>query len=296
MVYLPPSYDAEPKKRYPTMYLLHGNNCHNTVWTDGSFQGIRLHYTMDALIERGDAAPMIAVMPDAHNRYHGSHYVNSSVTGNWADFVAHDLVSYIDKTYRTIPQPKSRGLTGHSMGGRGAIYLSMTRPKVFSAIYGQNAGQMNFGSVPKSDPEWWYRLLSLRDLELADSRMKRMIGLAAAFAPNPDRPPFYVDFHFRLKDGQIQFVPEVWRRWLAFDPVALVPSCRDNLRSLRGINLDCGLSDIYTLDDNRAFSRALTDAGIPHSYTEHDGDHVNRVRDRLESSVFPFFSEVLAQS
>ncbi len=122
--------------------------------------------------------------------------------------------------------------------------------------------------------------------------MVRMIGFAAAFAPNPNRPPFYGDFQFELVDGNVVPVPEVWKKWLAFDPVALVPSLGDNLRHLRGFKFDCWLSD-GILDNSRAFSCALSEANVIHEYEEYDGGHGDRVQERIENNVLPFFSGLL---
>jgi enterochelin esterase-like enzyme len=74
IVYLPPSYDSTPAKRYPVVYLLHGNNQRNTQWTEGRFQGMNIKTAMDTLIASGTIREMIVVMPDASNRYLGSHY------------------------------------------------------------------------------------------------------------------------------------------------------------------------------------------------------------------------------
>ena len=116
VVYLPPSYAAAPSRRYPVVYLLHGNGgSARRSWVDGVYQGLNMKTAMDATISSGRGREFIVVMPDGNTRYGGSHYVNSSVNGNWADFLAHELVRHIDKTYRTIPEAASRGLAGHSM-------------------------------------------------------------------------------------------------------------------------------------------------------------------------------------
>ena len=91
IVYLPPSYESTPTKRYPVVYLLHGNNQRNTVWTEGRFQGLNVKTEMDTMISAGTIREMILVMPDVSNRYVGSHYANSTLTGRWADFISQEL-------------------------------------------------------------------------------------------------------------------------------------------------------------------------------------------------------------
>jgi enterochelin esterase-like enzyme len=293
LIYLPPSYNLGDD-RYPVLYLLHGNSIHNTIWTQGFFQGMNIKASMDSLIFAELIREMILVMPDVHNRYRGSHYVNSSTTGNWADFITRDLVQYIDTTYRTIPNSNSRGLSGHSMGGRGTFYLAMSYPGIYGAIYGLSSGQMDFGEslqVP-DNPEWWSKLLTLQDISQADRKMVKMIGCAAAFTPNPNRPPFYVDFQYKLTEGKVLPIDTVWRKWLAYDPVALVSSRETNLPQLHGIRFDCGQSD-HLVSDNRAFARELTEAGISHEFEEYEGNHINRIRERIETRLLPYFSNIL---
>ena len=296
IVYLPPSYDSTPAKRYPVVYLLHGNNQRNTLWTEGRFQGMNIKTAMDTLIASGTIREMIVVMPDVSNRYLGSHYANSALTGHWADFVSQDLVGYIDTTYRTVRSPTGRGLAGHSMGGRGTLYLGMKYPGVYSAIYGLSSGRMAFEQFAPFNNETWAQVLALRDTGNVDSKFFGPVGFSAAFSPNPNRPPLLVDFPYEIVEGQVKRVEAVWQKWLAHDPVALFASHQENLRQLRAIQFDCGISDQIAglLAANRLFAQALTKAGILHRYEEYDGDHSSGIRKRLETKVLPFFSEVLA--
>ena len=134
-VYLPPSYDASPAKRFPTLYLLHGFLVNNRLWTTNASQGMTLQSLMDGMIKSSKIREMIVVAPNGWNAYRGAFYTNSSVTGNWEDYMFRDLVQNIDANYRTIAKPQSRGIAGHSMGGYGAVTLAMKHPDVFSAVY-----------------------------------------------------------------------------------------------------------------------------------------------------------------
>lgn len=126
---------------------------------------------------------MILVNPDAFTKYSGSMYSSSPTTGDWETYIAEDLVSYVDRHYRTIANRMSRGLGGHSMGGYGTIRIGMI-----------------MGEVGTQD------------------------GLAAA---------------------------------------------------------------------NRQMERILTDFGITHTFETYDGDHTNRVVERIDQKVLPFFSKNL---
>lgn len=131
IIYLPQGYEENPDKRYPVIYLLHGYSDDPFIWTKTR----NISNICDTLIEQGAIQHMIIVMPNAKNKYLGSWYTNSSVAGNWEDFITQDLVAYVDSTYRTIPLSASRGIAGHSMGGYGAMKLAMKHPDIYGAAY-----------------------------------------------------------------------------------------------------------------------------------------------------------------
>src|SRR5215475_808825 len=131
-IYLPPGYETSRKTRYPVIYLLHGYSITDATWT-GRIANVP--DAMDRDIEAKTAREMIVVMPNAYTKYGGSMYSNSVTTGDWESYIAEDLVSYMDKNYRTIPDRMSRGIAGHSMGGYGAVRIAMKRPDVFSSLY-----------------------------------------------------------------------------------------------------------------------------------------------------------------
>ena len=103
-VYLPPSYAKEPKRRYPVLYLLHGFTDSDTRWFGLNGQHfVNVQGAVDRAYAKG-ARELIVVMPDAFTKYQGSMYSSSATTGNWEGFVTQDLVSYVDKHYRTLPR------------------------------------------------------------------------------------------------------------------------------------------------------------------------------------------------
>jgi enterochelin esterase-like enzyme len=129
-VYLPPGYD-ETNQRYPTIYFLHGVSTNDSEM----FTWLGLKDLMDKAIASGRMRPMILVVPNSYNLYRGSFYTNSTLIGNWADFIGKDVVAFADKNFRTIAKRSSRGLAGHSMGGNGALKIAMLFPEVFNAVY-----------------------------------------------------------------------------------------------------------------------------------------------------------------
>src|SRR5207302_7526977 len=81
------------------------------------------------------AKEMIVVLPDSKTVHNGSMYSSSVTTGDFEQFIAHDVVAYIDAHYRTLPNRESRGLVGHSMGGYGATRIGMKHADVFGSLY-----------------------------------------------------------------------------------------------------------------------------------------------------------------
>src|SRR6201996_5924467 len=130
IVFLPPSYQKESKRRYPVVYALHGFFIGADQWS----HEIHVPQTIEGAFAQG-AQEMIVVLPDSKTVYLGSMYSSSQTTGDFEKFIYHDVVSYIDAHYRTIPKRESRGLVGHSMGGYGASRIGMKHPEVFGSLY-----------------------------------------------------------------------------------------------------------------------------------------------------------------
>jgi len=153
-IYLPPSYESERARRYPVLYLLHGMTSDSKVWLDGTYQGLDLLTAMDELARTGSAEYLV-VMPMADNSLGGSFYVNSQAFGGWDDFVAAELVRFVDARYRTRPDRDHRGLAGQSMGGFGALYLAGRHPDVFGHVYAMSACCLDFvGELAPDSKEW----------------------------------------------------------------------------------------------------------------------------------------------
>lgn len=283
-VYLPPSYDDEPSRRYPVVYNLHG-------WLPDAEQWIGmidLEAGANEAIAGGDAREMIVVAPDANIVHEGSMYSNSVTTGDWEGFITRDLVDHIDANYRTIATRAGRGLSGHSMGGYGTLRIGMKYPERYSSIYAMSSCCLSpLGSAEQTAEAAEFETLE----EAAEAPIFARVALseAAAWSPNPDRPPFYFDLPY--ENGEAQ--PLVVAKWAANAPLAMVDQHIGNLGSFDAIAMDIGRDD-GLIADNRAFHEVLEQYGIEHQYETYDGDHTNRVAERFAGSVLPFFSRHLA--
>src|ERR1700757_3587973 len=130
IVFLPPSYREDTKRRYPVVYALHGYSIGAEQWT----HEIHVPQTIEGAFALG-AQDMIVVLPDSKTVHNGSMYSSSITTGDFERFIARDVVAYIDAHYRTIASRTSRGLVGHSMGGYGASRIGMKHSDVFGSLY-----------------------------------------------------------------------------------------------------------------------------------------------------------------
>ncbi|HXQ25446.1 MAG TPA: alpha/beta fold hydrolase [Candidatus Acidoferrales bacterium] len=289
-VYLPPGYKTHAKQRYPVVYLLHGYTDNDDNWFGAKHVFVDAPAAIDKSIAADGAREMIVVMPSAYTVYMGSMYSNSVTTGDWESFIVRDLVSYIDAHYRTIPDRASRGLAGHSMGGYGTIRLGMKYPEVFSSLYAMSACCLapSAGS-PNPATAKAEAIQSAADLAKADFGTRAMIASAAAWSPDPNKPPLYLDLP--TADGKPQ--PLVAAKWDANAPLAMLDQYVPNLKQAHAIALDVGTKD-GLMASVQELDRGMTAFGIAHTFETYEGTHISGIQTRLEQNVMPFFSKNLS--
>jgi enterochelin esterase family protein len=288
-VYLPPGYE-ESDRRYPTAYLLHaaGQNAAQLVTpdTDGPRWSPPLEDVLDPVFGRMGVPPMIVVVPDGDSSWGCGQWVDSPVTGNFEQFVLHDLVPHVDVEYRTLPTARSRGVFGFSSGGFGSWNLASRNPEVFGAMAVLSADTF----LDMTHKFILYKYLDSIWPEPPNGPVEGnewseiTYDYSATYSPNPDNPPFYVDLPVAWPSGEL--IQDFWNRWLSFDPVVNVHERHDNLRRLSGILLDVGSNDDFNLQwGHRLLSHYLTEAGIPHDNRENPGNHGGRARERFQVSL-----------
>ena len=285
-VYLPPSYDADPARRYPVCYVLTGFTGRGRMLLNDAPWSPPLDSRMDRLVA-GGCGEMILVMPDCFTRYGGSQYLDSTATGRYEEHLVGELVSFVDTRYRTLAAREHRGIAGKSSGGYGAIVQAMKHPDVFGAV-ACHSGDICFdycyrGDVPKfcsavqeaGGIGAWLEAFEARvQKRHEDITVLNILGMAAAYSPNPATPPFGIDLPCDPETGA--FRDEVWRRWLDHDPLCLLESRADALRAMKLVYLDCGTKDEWSLHlGARLFARRLRELGIAHEHQEFDDGHMN---------------------
>lgn len=293
IVFLPPSYSKEKHRRYPVVYALHGFSIGAEQWT----HEIHVPQTIEGAFAQG-AKEMIVVLPDSKTAYGGSMYSRSQTTGDFEEFIARDLVAYIDAHYRTIADRRSRGLVGHSMGGYGASRIGMKYPDVFGSLYIMSPCCMSARPAPNPDSagekafeQTVAAMKSPADAANLPFFSKAQLASAAAWSPDPKNPPLYFDLP--VKNGVVQ--PDVLAKWAANAPLAFVDQYIDNLRKYHAIAMDVGDEDGLRFDTMKLHA-ILDSYGIANSFDIYHGTHTSAVADRFQNHVLPFFSRNLCST
>ncbi len=273
-VYLPPGYDGSAR-RYPSVYVLN-----DTPFDDNMAQ------RMDRLIASGAVQPMIVVMPDCLSALGGSQYLNSSATGRYEDHLIDEIVPAVDRLYRTRGERDCRAVVGKSSGGYGALMMAMRHPQLFG-MAASHSGDLYFELCYKPAFVRYVRdigrfggiaaflrdLRTIRPRDAAYHSLVNTVAMAACYSPNPAAPHGF-ELPFDPATGEID--DAVWARWLAWDPVHIVPQHVAALRSLRLLYLDAGSNDEFNLQlGARIFCGKLKQHGVEFAYQEFDDGHMN---------------------
>lgn len=282
-VVTPPGYDENPDRRYPVIYYLHG------YWAPVEAQqaGFQIQEAVQAASDAGN--DFIMVMPDGYSLRRGGFYSSSPTVGDYEGMVASDLVSWVDGNFRTIADRASRGLAGHSMGGYGTIRIAMKHPEVFSSIYMMSACCLPPQPV---DAQAAARIEAMSEEDVANAQFGELAGVStlAAWSPDPTSGNFLkVDTGLR-EDGSMDKLAEY--RMAANSPLVMLPQYLPALESLEAIAIDIGDQD-FLLEGNRAFMAELDRFGVEYDFELYEGDHGNRIRERIRTEVMPFFAEHL---
>ena len=279
-VYLPPGYD-QTDERYPTVYCLTGFTGRGKMLLNDNAFTPNFAERMDRLIGSNRIKPMIAVMPDCFTYYGGAQYNNSTATGNYEDYLTHEIVPFIDTELRTINDRTSRAVMGKSSGGYGALIMALRHADLFALVCA-TAGDCYFEycymqDVSKAlrsingDPQrFMKRYWDVEKKDNKDFAALNFIGMASCYSPRGAE----FDLPFDMETGEMR--DDVWQRWLEHDPVRIAEQHADNLRSLELLFIDAGTRDEFALDlGARILSKRLHELNVPHIHEEFDDGHFN---------------------
>jgi enterochelin esterase-like enzyme len=292
IVFLPPSYNQSRTRRYPVVYALHGYSIGAEQWT----HEIHVPQTIEGAFAKG-AHEMIVVLPDSKTVHNGSMYSSSVTTGDFENYVARDVVSYIDTHYRTIASRESRGLVGHSMGGYGATRIGMKHADVFGSLYimspcclsprGSGGGRGAPAPNQTANDEALAAVKTPADSAKLPFGLRAQLASAAAWSPNPKNPPLYLD----LPIGDQ--APVVLAKWAANAPLAFIDQYIVDLKRYRAIAIDVGDQDGLRIDAGK-LRDVLDQYGVANTFEVYPGTHTSDVAVRFQEHVMPFFSRTLS--
>jgi S-formylglutathione hydrolase FrmB len=279
-VYLPPGYDDEPERRYPSVYMIQGLTGQLDMWRNRSAFRRNFPELADELFASGQAPPCIVVWVDCWTSLGGSQFLDSPGTGRYHTYLCDEVVPWVDERYRTLTAPEHRGIAGKSSGGYGAMVTPMLRPDLFGGL-ATHAGDALFETS-------YLRAFAISVRALRDDYGGSFERFWEDFR---SRPAFSRESDFAItndwcmaacysaeEDGTVRLpydpatgrlIPEVWERWLRWDPVRMVPEHAEALRGMRAIYIDAGRRDEYYLDlGAEAFRRALEEIGVSDVFFE----------------------------
>jgi S-formylglutathione hydrolase FrmB len=279
-VYLPPGYDEEPSRRYPSIYMIQGLTGQLDMWRNRSAFRKNFPELADELFAQGEAPPCIIVWVDCWTSLGGSQFLDSPATGRYHTYLCDEIVPWVDVQYRTLPQREHRGIAGKSSGGYGAMITPMLRPDQWGGL-ATHAGDALFEmSYLQSFP---HSVRALRDQyggsfekfwedfrrrpafsKHSDHYLLNDWCMAACYSADEDGT---VHLPYEITTGKL--IPEVWERWLAHDPVRMAPHHAEALRTMKAIYIDAGKRDDFFLDlGAEAFRQALEQIGVTDVFFE----------------------------
>lgn len=307
-VYVPEGYNENPQRHYPVIYLLHGQPASETSLFYREPFDVLLYVAglppiidfpeegflpwLNNLMTTGDMEKSLIVMVDASSLLGLTYYTNSPTHGDYERFITKELVRFIDQNFRTIPNHKGRALIGQCMGAYGALYLGMKYPSVFSNVAGITPLEYNIEGI-----------MFIAQMMLYEDQVfgypgptvpynanypfkfmtSAMYGAAAAWLPNPDNPPYYLDLPFSYaEDGTPILNQERVQQFMDQQLINLVPEYEHGLHKLNSIYFDVGLYDELGLTQtNIDLHNLMNDLNIEHDFETYEGGHVSHIYNRI---------------
>jgi S-formylglutathione hydrolase FrmB len=272
----------------PAVYFLHGFTGSARSWLNVSPWSPTAPERLDALVSAGEVPPLVGVFVDGWTALGGSQWINSAAIGRYQDYVADDVVGFVERTLSTLARREARAIVGKSSGGYGALRMGRDRPEVFAHLachagdagfdwcYGPDLPKAAAALLGATDAAAWLEaaVRRARETKLAgsDHPVLNVIAMSAAYSPDA-AAPLGAALPFELPSGRLR--EEVWRRWLEQDPVRFVPLALDAYRRLATVYLDCGTRDEFQLRwGARQVAEALRAGGVDVIHEEFEDGHM----------------------
>ncbi|TQF66752.1 alpha/beta hydrolase [Pseudoalteromonas luteoviolacea] len=306
-IYLPDDYHTT-KTRYPVLYFL-------GAYSWPIKYSSHIEKMLDNHKKQGNTMEMIVVMLEGNTPLRGSFYVNSTVHGNFSDYVLEEIVPWIDSTYRTKAQAKHRGIAGFSMGGTGALRFAANNPDVFGHVYALSPGMFDERGMAKSyltsdaaikryqafkqklaastEPQkvMAEEFASFQGREIWENGQDNsysayLMAYAGAFTGTSEQP---FGTHFS-KDAKQK---PLW--YSGFGELISLYTTPAIINELHSVHIEVGDKDdyIWITEGVLALKQKAQQQNLPLSFNVFSGGHSDKALARLEHHMLPFFAKRL---
>lgn len=308
-IILPPSYSIS-KRKYPVIYSLAGFGESTSEYMK-EFGATGLWNMM----KTKKIKESIIVVIDAWSGVASSFYANSKVLGNWEEFIAKDLVDFLDSNYRTIPRSGARGIVGYATGGTGAFNIAIKYPDIFSAVYCFNPGIADDNGVKEyiigSDNDInttlalldTYKSLSTKEIIAKISKygvyspMNIRLCYGLAFASTEQNP--LIQFPYSIENGKTVINEELYNKWQkGFGGITdKILEYKENMLKLKGIAFEYGIKEEnkFIVNGCEEYYKKLSENKIPCILNKNSGGHYNYtlMAKQYAEVIFPYFDKIL---
>ena len=278
---LPTGYnESDTITKYPVILFLHGASVTATDMVN-SLEPFLDNFLTRLLFQ--NLFKVIFIIPDGScPPYKGSFYTNSTLYGNYEDYIVQDMIEEIAGTYHTYNTRAKWSILGHSMGGFGAMNLALKHPQKFIGV-SSLSGPLNITRFDELLPI----VLSENgtaapyDFTYSGNVTKLMFSMAGAFSPDTlATPPILFPIN---SDGNIN--QSVIASWESNNPINMIRSWKGN--PAMAIHTYCGEKDEFKLvKQNQMFADTLNKYHLSHTYIQDpNGDHVTSLFTSLPQGI-----------
>jgi len=278
---LPTGYnETDTITKYPVMIFLHGASVTATDMVN-SLEPFLSNFFTKLIFDK--LFKVIFIIPDGSCApYKGSFYTNSSLYGNYEDYIVKDLVAEIASKYHTSAHREKWSIIGHSMGGYGAMKIALKYPEKFVGV-SSLSGPLNITYFQAILPILLaeHGTTPPYDITYSGSVSQLVYSMAGAFSPNPGATP-PVLLPVKSTGAIDQSVLSIWEN---YNPINMIKGWKGN--PAMAVFTYCGDLDEFKLAaPNQMFSDTLSKYNLPHTYIEDpNGDHVSSLFTSLPQGI-----------
>jgi len=283
-VFLP--RQARPGVALPIVYFLPGYGGSSAEFIA---QGERSPFATLVQQFTDDGLPLVIAVPDGRTRWGGSQYLNSAAQGNYADYIAEEIVAAVEAKHPAAQGRAGRIVAGHSSGGYGALMLAMSRQKLFGAVVAlspdsdfavTHRGVIDAPQVQRVTPAQAAAFSAPKvGPRPTDEIVELMLGLSAAYAPVGPEAPGRLRW---IYDEAGKLEPKAWQQWLDHDPLLIVRKNANAFAPDQRIYLDGSARDEWGFNVSaRKVYDVLRERPAPATFHEPPGGHSDRIPERL---------------